>query len=493
MIVLGILVMLFAPYFVGACMITIFRERNAGHVNVYVTGLLSLFVFFLGFLMLALKLDLGIARLERYYFSFISILCLIGAIFSFKRRGEREKISKAGLWVMVPAALLALFSFVYLSPSIINDDTWETVTTTIFTGKIHEVSALTGRDMVAGLPIFNKIYVMPIYIACMCDFFNIPVRLMMQFLLPFIAYTCNLMLVYKISKELKVKNKNCFLLIYMLLLMAGTYLPKTGVPSTVGYALLREGYSGYAFAYGVAVPAMILLLYKKRYIHAAFVSLSILGLVRLDRVFFTIVKEPLKTFGFINDSGKIMIVYLVCVLAWIFIERKSNHSKMAWMTLAMPTVFISYIVVSILDRIYDKKRRIVYLLGVSVIILSTVSFMPFKDAETLKETLQYERFAKETLAQNDAYGKIIWADDKLMATARRVEPSVKTLYSRSSISDYMQGLYFEDESYAWDYYKLFRNEENFRETTVKNIYTLSRDADDITNHAYEEGLDIIIR
>ena len=80
MIVLGILVMLFAPYFVGACITSILRGRNAGHVNVYVTGLLSLFVFFFGFLLIALKLDFELVELERYYFSFRSLFIHIAKV-----------------------------------------------------------------------------------------------------------------------------------------------------------------------------------------------------------------------------------------------------------------------------------------------------------------------------------------------------------------------------------------------------------------------------
>ena len=107
--------------------------------------------------------------------------------------------------------------------------------------------------------------------------------------------------------------------------------------------------------------------------------------------------------------------------------------------------------------------------------------------------MEYEQEVRDIIDKNGAKDKCIWADEKVMEVARRVDPSVKTLYSRSSISEYMQGLYYEDESYAWDYYKLFRNEVQFEETTVKDIFTLSRSAEDIINHAYEEGLDIIIK
>ncbi len=493
MIVLGIFVLLLAPFFTGALITTIFRERKAGHVIVYVTGLLSLFVFFLGFLLAALKLDFDLKRLERYYFSFISVTSLLGAIFSFRKRDYKKKPFEKAWCVIIPAILLGVFSFVYLSPSVINDDTWETVVTTIYTGKIHEYSALTGKQMVAGLPIYNKIYIMPIFIACMCDFFKIPVRVMMQFLIPLIVYICNLSLVYTISKKLNVKNKDCFMLVYMLLLLAGTYLPKTGVPVTVGYALLREGYSGYAVCYALTVPLVIILLCEKKYLHALFMATSALGLLRLDRIFYTFVKEPVKTFGFINEAGKLAIIFIVCIIIFIFKKTKEKTSSIEKLTIFIPIVFISNTVVTLLEEIHEKKYRIAYLLGVSFIILSSVSFMPFEDADTLKETLEYEQEVRDIIEKNGAKDKCIWADERVMEVARRVDPSVKTLYSRSSISEYMQGLYYEDESYAWDYYKLFRNEVQFEETTVKDIFALSRSADDIVNHAYEEGLDIIIK
>lgn len=491
--ILGIVLLLIVPYLVGAVITEDLREKTVSHLYVYVTGFLSLFVVLLLCLLVALKKDYNLSELEKCYFMyFVLPLSVVG----LTRLGKRIKIemsisiNKRNLFSLIPAIILAVFSYVYMAPSFVNDDTWEVVSTTLSHGTLYEYSAMTGKLMEAGLPIFNKVYVMPMFYACMCDFFKIPMWVIAGFMIPVMVYSMNLLLINEIAKKACVKNREAFLLVYMISLMAGTYLPVNGVPVTTGYALLREGYSGYAVAYGVAVPFVVLMLSEKKWLRGIGMAASLLGLIRLDRIYYALT-DLLNSYHQINEAGKLLGVYFISVIASLVLLKIKNR-KTPLYSYFLPGVLCAYVAVSLGDYVSERKKKMLYYVGVCAVVFSAVSFDSFADGVTLKSTREYENQVKERLNQLKAeYGTdiTIWSDEDFMAVSRRIDGSVKTIYGRDDVTkEYLIGLDYEDPGFALDYYYSYKNMHDRN----PHFYPSSMEVDEALEKAYEEGLTVLV-
>ncbi len=446
MTVCGICVFLIAPILTGALILGIFREKTLGYLKMYALGFLSLFVLLLGVLLVALKLDFDLYTLEKVYFALITFLSLLGIPFLFinKRKLIKPEMNKRFLLVIIPATALGLYSYFYLAPSILGNDTWEVVSTTMAHGTLYEYSSMTGRLMKAGVPIWNKILVLPMFIACMCDFFNIPVRLFLGFLLPVTVYVLNLSLVWIIGREIHIKKMEYYMLLYMLLLMCGTDLAANGIPSTAGFVILREGYTGYSVAYGVALPLISYLLLKKKYLLLMLPAASLLGCLRLDRIFFAI-KTPFSSFSDMNEGGKIFGVFVATVIINVFLSFYKKE-KCDWRLVFCPEAFISATLEGLLKVFEKRKERIAFNIGACLIILSVCDFSPFENSNTLIETLSYENYVQECIDNGELSGTYIdYADIEFMSTARRLDGSIETSEGRDSIDDYLIGINFEEE------------------------------------------------
>ena len=446
MAVCGICVFLIAPILFGALILGILREKTLGYLKMYALGFLSLFVLFLGVLLIALKLDFDLYKLEKVYFLLTAACAIIGIPFLLinKRKLIKPEINKRFLWVIIPATALGLYSYVYLAPSILGNDTWEVVSTTIAHGSLYEYSSMTGRLMTAGVPIWNKILVLPMFIACMCDFFNIPVRLFLSFVIPVVIYILNLSLVWAIGKEIKIKNMEYYMLLYMLLLMCGTYLPVNGIPSTAGYVILREGYTGYSVAYGIALPISVYLLLKQKYLLLTVPAASLLGLLRLDRIFFAI-KTPFQSFCDMNEGGKLFALFVTAIIINVFLIFNKKE-KSAWRLILCPEVFIANTIQEFLKIFKGRKDRIVFNAGICIIILSACVFAPFEGAKTNKNTLSYENYVQECIYNGELSGTFIdYADIEFMCTARRLDGSIETSKGRDTIDAYLIGINFEED------------------------------------------------
>ena len=469
----------------------------------YISGLLTLLFLFLFMHLAGLKLDVDLKGLEELFFvpaAGLSVFGLLTLIIDLKASHRRSipaaAFNKTGLFFIIPAVMLGLLSYFLFAPSYVNDDTWEVVSTTVYHGTLYEYSAMTGEAVVKGFPIFYKIYIIPMLYSCLCDFFNLSERLLLGFLMPSILLFLNLNIIYSIAGECKVKNKPVFMLLYMLLMMAGTYLPDNAIPATVGYALLREGYSGYAYAYGVAIPFSVYLFIKNtqkakaaliRFILSILALLPILGLVRLDRIFYAL-KEPVKTYVSINTAGKLIGLYLTAVLVLI-IMRKLKNKKTSKPLFFLPIVLIAYTGEKLLTLVNGKRAKALYLLSLSFIILAAGNFSLYGDAELLSTEMSFEKSVKEELKDYSDTEIKIWASEDFMATVRRILPNISVLYGRDDITGMLNGLDYEDTSeYVLDFYNSYKNMHAAKDFFYESDLT----TEEALTEAYKEGVDLYI-
>ncbi len=486
MAIVGILLLLTAPLLFGVGISCKSGERNVGCLKGYLVGFLSLFVILFAEILVMLKLDISLKVFEWIVAATLATMAVVGALLiALKRPGfARPQLEKRMLWFLVPAVLIFVYSYCYLVPSFANDDTWEFVATSVAHGSVYEYSTMTGRLMTAGLPIFNKIQVMPVLYVVLADFFGISVNASAGLLMSAIVFVLNLSIVYAIGRELEVSDSSYFMILYMLILMGGTYLPNFGVPVTLGYPILREGYSGYAVAYGVVIPAALLLLLKKKYLWAVAALATSVAFVRIDRVFFT-VAHPFKSFTEMNTAGKLVGIYVVAVAAAL-VFRAVKGVSVKWQGLLIPAVFVAYITEKLKNCLKKKSEFIWYSVGVSMIILSAVNFEPYEDSVTYFERNRAEAGVEACIPE--IKDGLVWAPVEFVSVARRLDGSIETLFGRDVNNPLMAGISYEnDGEMGWEYRNAIYNV-----ALNKYAYVTRYDTDYIVQAARKAGVKYVV-
>ncbi len=439
MIFLLVFLMAVVPYIIGTALIMIFGNRKRGPVVRWAVGSLALLAAFFMCLLVALRLDFSLEELSKSY-EIVAEAVFAGAVpvFLYAVKNKRFSIPRLNrkmlVWV-IPGAIIGLFSVFLLEPVYVNDITVETVRTTLYSGQLYEVSALLGTTMEAGLPIFNKLEILPMLYAVICSEFGVDVSILTHYMIPLAAIIVNLAIMWEMSAVLveKEEDRNIFMIFHLLILVAGTYLPEVAIPVTVGEPLLMQGYTGWAIAYGVVIPAFILMFMDKRMILCGFVSFPILGLIRYDRVFFAF-KEFFTSYHLANTAGKLFILY-VLALCWWHIRRK-KPVKIHPAALISGSALVSATLTFAYDRIGRRKS---FVAACGIAIMACVYFMPF-GGTTLTMTSDSINFERVTKDKSDV---TIWAPNEVISVARRNTAAVKTVYARDYYEKLLDGVNYE--------------------------------------------------
>ncbi|MCQ2519439.1 MAG: hypothetical protein MJ107_02790 [Lachnospiraceae bacterium] len=438
MIFLLIAVLIAVPYILGTALTIIFGDRSTrGNIR-WVIGILFCLAYFFGCLLISLRLDSDLAALCKLFAIFTASF-VVGSIpvviFGFSKNKVRVlHYDKKILTWLIPGILLGLFSIFALKSDYSNDITLETINTTLLSGKLYEYSSLLGTKAEVGYPIFNKLEILPMLYACLAKMFRVEAGFIVGCTAPVISYISNLFIMWEVATLLvKDKHKNLFMIFHLLILIAGTYLPTTAIPVTVGQPLLRQGYSGYAFAYGVLIPAMVLVLLQKRYTLAGMFLIPLLGLVKLDRIFFAF-KVFFTSYELTNYAGKLFVLYYMAVIWWIIRRKNKVYVKRA--TLLSGSALICTTLVDMYEYFEEKKTFPVF---AGFLILACCSFMPYKGAEfAFGKGFNYE----ELLADKEQV--TIWAPEPIMEAARRENAKILPVYGRDLYSDLLRGTNYEE-------------------------------------------------
>lgn len=490
MTIIWSLLIILTPFLFGGAIAGIFREKNAGVFEKFAYGFLSLLLVSFGITLVTLKFRVSFDKFSMLTLLVWGLALAVGIVsFVAEIKGKvftKKPFDKFSLWYIIPAVILGVYAYIYLAPSFANDDTWEIVSTTVKTGAIYEYSAMTGAKMVNGLPIFNKIYFLPLLYAAFVNRLGIPMNYLGGILIPGLVYTANLGLVKTIGEKVRVKNLSSFMILYMLTLMGGTYLPQNGIPATFGYGILREGYSGYGVFYGVLIPTVVLLLIKKKWLMSVFMAVVSVGLLRLDRIFFSL-KTPVTTWGLVNSEGKMALLTIAAVAAAFFLKALKK-ADIQWKLVLCPPAFLSCVVDSLVVLVAKKRDKKILLLGIGFVILVACNFEPFKESQTFSSYLKYEKEVAEELSKLETEDCCILAPLEFMSVARRLNGGIRTLYGRDDVSPYMVGLDYEDTSeYVTYYYRYTLNKYLLWEP-----YYIPYEEEELLDYARKDGMDYLI-
>ena len=466
MIFLFVLLLLGVPYILGTAFTVILGERTLRGPVRWVVGVLSVFVCFFASLLIELKLHGSLNDLTKL-FGIILTAFTAGSVpvvlYGFAKKDIRlQNFDKKILIWVIPAIVLGAFSVFVLAPSYVNDVTVETVRTTLYTGRIYEYSSLLGTKMEAGLPIFVKIEIAPMLYACICNAFHIDILVLTGTIVPIMTYTAHLFVMNEISAyAVKEKHRSLFMIFHLLMLLAGTYLPDNAIPVTMGRPLLMQGYSGFAWGFGVLMPMIILVCLQKRFCLAAFLVISFTGLIKSDRFFFAAV-EGLKSYLTMNLAGKLFALYVFSVIFQL-IRKKSDKTPLPLYFLG--TTLISKSLVDAYEYIGEKKT---FAISAGLLIMACCSFMPFKGA-----TFSFE---KEEINVSEIKGDksevTVWAPKNIMENVRLYDASVCPVYGRDLFNPAMlAGINFEPYSEdSEDLLKMMTTMEVYTDDYVDSIY-----------------------
>lgn len=460
----GIGAFLAAPLLVGAPISRIFltrntRKKNTGWLEAYVIGLLSLFALFLFVFAVGLKLDVELDGLEKLFFVPTALLSFGGLIFLIvdRKRFMVEKLTSKKEWLWIGAAVLVAFVSIFLTiPAFCTDDTFELVRTTIKVRILYKNASLTGMISSAGVSGFVKVYIMPMFLACMCDFFKIDVSIFAVSVVQPVIIVCNLYLVRRISKYF-TRNNTSFMLVYIAVLIAGTVIPKTIIPTTTGFVLLRDGYTGYSLAWGVALPAVALALIEGKYLLAVIMAASTLGLVRLENAF-ECIKHPVNTFQLMNLAGKLAVLYILAGMYCFLFHSERKGKKFMPLLLCGPAL-IATAYVDILEKISSKKNQIVLTASAIVILLACANFNTFEGANFAFNLNHLDRNAVNIVRSVEqsfaGTGKIpvVWAPDEVAGNVRIVSANVRLPYAKTEWNAMICRTNFEDSPALINSYK----------------------------------------
>lgn len=496
--VIGLLLIIVMPVLFGAFISVLFKNHESSWPVIYASGFIAMILALFASTLLSLKLDANLHKSALIYMAVLGIGAIVSLPFFIIgiRQKKMPKITcsfaKSDLFFIIPAAVMGIIVVFFYVPSYLNDNTWEIVSTTLYSKSIYEYSSMTGKAMelgTAGLPIFNKIYVMPLFYSYFASVFGLDMWLLGGIVIPAIVIIVNIALVHQIAKEIvSGTDKAFFMVLYLIIMMAGTYLPVGGIPVTVGYAVLREGYSGYAICYGMLAPLLLWWILKKRYVSAVVLATSVVSLVRIDRIVYAI-SEPVKSFVQINTAGKLVALGLVAFMAAMILSAVRKE-KIRWVVFVIPSLGISMVATKLKSLITTRNHRIVYCLGLGIIIYSCVIFRPFNDAQMAHTVTKQNDEIRPCLDMiKSEVGEInLWAYEDFMYEARRMDGSVKLLYGRDDLNVTLAGVDYEPQSeYISDYRKYALNKAYFVD------YLLPEHTDEeVVDNACKEGVNTFV-
>lgn len=493
--ILFILIMLLVPYMWGSLISKLLKDKDASNTVVYVRGIVAIFVVSIPIILATLKLDLPFSAFALIEAAALVMVALLGIFASFERvkaGAIKFKLpAKECLPVVIAASLLGVFSILVLDRSYVNDVTTEIVRTTLDSGKIYVYSSLTGAYMLKGLPIFNKVNVIPLLYAVLSKFSFTDINWITGLILPVFTYVINLLLVWEISSYVvKPASRRLFMFIHMVLLVAGTYLPAIAIPVSSGFTLLRQGFTGYTWAYAVIAPFIVLELLRNKKLSVLMAAASLLGVLKLDSVYFAF-KDFVNSYHSIASGGKLWIMYLVCVMFFIYVSIE-DKKKFPWKLLFSGCVLISAAITNLYESFSEKYKKstcYAFLGWMLLAALASVAFYPFKGAKIsfapdssrkeIREVVKTLENWNESTPISEGEPLVVCGDSELMSDLRRLTVKVRPSYGRDLYEPLLTGYSYEYPEEGEDYlltamqgiesdYKLYEEAE-ILEMLIENI------------------------
>ena len=251
MYIIGLIMILFLPFFVGTVLNFITRQKKTDQIETYLIGFFS--VFLIQGIVFSLNTFVGFDyRFCCNIFSGISYgfcaLFILVAIFGFKDFiicGKKKPVIRKDemlvFGVMTVAIIIVIVRVAMIYGYERDDMMLETVRINVLTSTVNTFNPMTARPYELGLISSKKLVTLPLYYTYWCMTYGIDARALLYIV-------CELQRVFAIiaacgcaMKRILKSNKKQYLYIMFisLLLASGDYFK-----GAVGYKVLWNGYSG---------------------------------------------------------------------------------------------------------------------------------------------------------------------------------------------------------------------------------------------------------
>lgn len=483
------------PYLTGVAVSIAIGRATRKYFVCWALGMSTLLTTFLAIDLVALKLDMNLGRLASVsrivggIFTAIGLLALvISIIWSFRASGKKSAKRRAADVSYIPGAaiptvILGVIAVLLTNRYLGNDITIETVKTIVGSDELYTYSALTGRLMENGLPIWNKIQVIPVLYAVIVKISGIDVAILTTYICPILIFTVAMGLFYEIAVLLTDNRKSATIMYWaeLLMLICGTYLPQTQIPTTAGFPILRQGFTSYAFAYGVVVPVIVILWTNKRKLAALLCATALLGLIKLDTLMFMVI-SPKTSLTDISLSGKLAIIYVIAAIYYVCICRQTtrpiNLSLFLSGTILFAYSFADFITAR--GKELKKSQKAAFTVSIAVALWACSAFRPFAGATAFSKSLTVpdtDAYVWNEICQMSQDRTTVWATRSLTDSARRYSGNLMPIYGRQLGEPLLDGNYYEDKLQGEDELKRFMDmaEGNFTQMNQSNASKLLRD------------------
>lgn len=471
------------------------REEEMVLMEVYITGVLSLFAAALSAACVIIKLDGSFTDYRRLLYGLTLALCLSALLFGHRQlaklwhKGKEQGLATASLikkglgrqtsggrerrqvFLLLCVCLLFLLQignlFLYV-PAVGADATTETVYVTQLTDTVFQYHPLTGQPLERGIYPLHKLASLPLLYSAWSRLCGLDVRFFLYTLIPLWVFGMNYGIMTGLTRLFfreQRERRYGFLIVYGLLNLMGDYHP-----ATYAYVLLHEGWKGGALTAAVLVPFALYLLYRLASGNGKLFSAAGLLLCGAGVLFV----QPFFAPALIVDStreGNQWGLFFVSLLALVIMRdrmrKKWRKEELLFFCLALATCLLAANPLPVLGICYvaseigrageDRQRGTAALIGILLMASLTGTILPYRADITKKKYVQEsERAIQEAIHElvvNYGDSACLAAPNAVMEEARLENASLKLPYGKDlwqeNCGREIADIYTEEERYLY--------------------------------------------
>ncbi len=323
---LGLILVLFiCPFCTGNLYSLVFGKKQLGLVESYLSGMAILYaiLFVIQLAIIKFKFDLVKAG-DVYTVLFITCLVLgtLCFLWNLKKHKSMYRCSfewKKNWFVYVLILLQVVLYIVLKNPYFENNALLETTRVIMETGTIYEYNGYTGLVAVNGFPLSNKLMLLPVLYAYLCNVFGISPAVLFNFILPIVTcvsfYLVMSLWLKKIGEESGISYR--FLMCGLIFIVQ----VGDGWSQLTAFRVLHAGYTGEAIFFGVLFAYLLYSIKNRRYLIVMACITAFPGLVKYDMVF-DFVKYFSRYYDEWKSHGGLLIIFVVAVIYNVIRNKK---------------------------------------------------------------------------------------------------------------------------------------------------------------------------
>ncbi len=324
-----VLLFILIPYLTGNAYGFVFRKKTMGIVSTYLSGVAIVYALLTVIQLIVVKFKFNFNEtVNVYHILFIAcgVLGSIGLVLRIcKDKAVKWDVllSKKSIWILGLIVCQGILYIVLKNPYFENNALLETTGITMETGTVYEYNAFTGKEVLVGFPLSNKLIFLPVFYAYISTVFGVNQAVLFNFVIPVVTflsfYLVMLLWVQRLGEEHRVKWE-MLLLMLLWIVQVGD-----GWSHSTAFRILHSGYTGEAIFFGVIMAYALYAIKNKCYLIALTCVCTFPGLIKYDAVF-----DFIKSINEYRKEGAMyggmLLVYILAIVFYVIkYKRISAH------------------------------------------------------------------------------------------------------------------------------------------------------------------------